>query len=58
MSGSSMSVTSSLPEGEYVSEQVMRDVSKMLVTDSRGNKVPFGTIFEYERTVVVFIRES
>ncbi|KAG8903290.1 hypothetical protein FRB99_003475 [Tulasnella sp. 403] len=35
--------------------QMLADVAGMLVTDSRGNRIAFGKIYEFQKTVVVFI---
>ena len=44
--------TSPLTEAELTA------ASELTVFDSNGNKVRFGELFEFQKTIVVFIRES
>ena len=41
---------------ETIDKETLDYVSRMDVFDSSGNKVKFGSIFERQKTVVVFIR--
>ncbi|KAG8876045.1 hypothetical protein FRB97_004511 [Tulasnella sp. 331] len=43
------------PTAEYINSATMDTVAPMVVIDSRGNRIQFGSIFEFQRTVVVFI---
>ncbi|KAG8970210.1 hypothetical protein FRC03_010400 [Tulasnella sp. 419] len=53
---SSSSLTLSVPMSEHVDPLALKAVADMPIIDSRGNTIPFGRIYEYQRTVVVFIR--
>lgn len=37
-------------------DETLRKVAQLKVYDSRGNQVPFGSLFKDQKTVVVFIR--
>lgn len=41
---------------ELPSPQTLQEIAKVEVWDDEGNKVPFGSIYGEEKTVVVFIR--
>ncbi|KIO22597.1 hypothetical protein M407DRAFT_116751 [Tulasnella calospora MUT 4182] len=52
----SSSTSEGVPMHEPIDQDILDEVAGMLVIDSRGNQIPFGRIYEYQRTVVVFIR--
>lgn len=39
------------------STEKLSEISKIEVWDEEGKKVPFGSVYEDEKTVVVFIRK-
>jgi hypothetical protein len=38
-------------------EKVVTEAAELDIFNSKGDKVKFGSLFEYQKTVVVFIRE-
>ncbi|KAG8942881.1 hypothetical protein FRC04_003456 [Tulasnella sp. 424] len=47
----SSSTSEGVPMHEPIDEEVLADVASMLIIDSRGNQIPFGRIYEYQRTM-------
>lgn len=41
---------------ELPNAQTLKDIAKVEIWDEEGTKVPFGTIYRDQKTVVVFIR--
>jgi hypothetical protein len=50
------SVPSDFSPDALVSEEDMEIAGDCIVLDARGNRIKFGEIYEYEKTVAVFIR--
>lgn len=41
---------------ELPNAQTLKDIAKVEVWDDEGKKIPFGTLYRDQKTVVVFIR--
>jgi len=37
-------------------EETMKVASSIIIRDAKGNKIPFGSIYEYQKSIVVFVR--
>jgi len=37
-------------------EEIMQAANSIIVRDAKGNKIPFGSIYEYQKTIVIFVR--
>jgi len=53
----SFSPTSSSTATAHLTEAELAAAAELTVFDRNGNKVNFGSLYEYQKTIVVFVRE-
>jgi len=53
----SLSPASSSTATAHLTEAELAAAAELTVFDRNGNKVNFGSLYEYQKTIVVFVRE-
>ncbi len=45
-------------QSDVVEQSKLEEAAKIVVWSETGESVPFGSLFEHQKTIVVFIRQS